>query len=215
MYKPHCEWNSTTVNSTDLEVADSVIRLNKGAGDNANNTRDIGIFMERGSNQDDAVFFFDEDDSIFKMGLTQTASTATDFTEPTTWGALKIGTLATTSTITSAGVLNANGGVAIDTNGFTVDGANYNLATTGEILVTKSSANALKVETGANGEIFNIDTNTPKVTVTTAVFEPDAGINVGADLFSVSNTGVTSILNTVNVKADNTVYLCSGESKRH
>ena len=80
----------TTVNSTDLEVADSVIRLNKGAGDNANNTRDIGIFMERGSNQDDAVFFFDEDDSIFKMGLTQTASTATDFTEPTTWGALKI-----------------------------------------------------------------------------------------------------------------------------
>ena len=62
----------------------------------------------------------------------------------------------------------------------------------------------MKVETGANGEIFNIDTNTPKVTVTTAVFEPDAGINVGADLFSVSNTGVTSILNTVNVKADNT-----------
>ena len=112
----------TTVNSTDLEVVDSMIRLNKGAGSGANNTRDIGIFMERGSDEDDAVFFFDEDDSIFKMGLTQTASTATDFTEPTTWGALKIGTLATTSTITSSGVLNANGGIAVDTNGLTIDG---------------------------------------------------------------------------------------------
>ena len=70
--------------------------------------------------------------------------------------------------------------------------------------MSKSSGTAFKVETGANAEIFNIDTNTPKVTITSALLEPDAGINVGADVFSVSNTGVTSVLNTVNVTADNT-----------
>ena len=193
----------TTINSTDLDVTDSVIRLNQGIA-NAQNSRDIGLFFERGVDAldnpvEDGIFFFDEGDDTFKMGLTTVASTATDFGDPNTWGDLKIGTLTTTSTITSAGVVNANGGIAVDTDKFTVDGASYNLATTGEVLVTKTSATAFKVETGANAEIFNIDTNTPKVTITSALFEPDAGINVGADLFSVSDAGVTSILNTLNV----------------
>jgi hypothetical protein len=193
----------TTINSTDLDVTDSVIRLNQGIA-NAENSRDIGLFFERGvdGNGDaveDGIFFFDEGDDTFKMGTTTVASTATDFGDPNTWGDLKIGTLTTTSTITSVGVVNANGGIAVDTDKFTVDGATYNLGTTGEVLVTKTSATAFKVETGANAEIFNIDTNTPKVTITSALFEPDAGINVGADVFSVSNVGVTSILNTLNV----------------
>jgi fibronectin-binding autotransporter adhesin len=197
----------TTINSTDLEVTDSIIRLNKGAGLAANNTRDIGIFMERGSDEDDAIFFFDEDDSIFKMGLTQTASTGTDFTEPTTWGALKIGTLATTSTITADGVVNANGGLAIDTAGFTIDGANYKLTSTGDVQITNTSANAFLVETALGGDIFKIDTDTPKVTITSALFEPDAGIDVGAGVFSVSSAGVTSILNTLNVTKTSTTAL--------
>ena len=193
----------TTINSTDLDVTDSVIRLNQGIA-NAQNSRDIGLFFERGVDGlgdavEDGIFFFDEGDDTFKMGTTTVASTETDFGDPDTWGDLKIGTLTTTSTITSAGIVNANGGIAVDTDKFTVDGANYNLATTGEVLVTKTSATAFKVETGANAEIFNIDTNTPKVTITSALFEPDAGINVGADVFSVSNAGATSILNTLNV----------------
>ena len=199
----------TTINSTDLEVTDSVIRLNKGAGQAENNTRDIGIFMERGSDEDDAIFFFDEDDSIFKLGLTQTVSTDTDFTDPTTWGALKIGTLATTSTITSTGVINANGGVAIDTTSFVVDGATYKLSTTGEVQVTKTSANALLVEDGAGSDIFNINTSAGNqaVTITTATLEPNAGIDVGASVFSVSSAGVTSILNTLNVTKTSTTAL--------
>jgi len=195
----------TTINSTDLEVSDSVIRLNKGASAAPNNTRDIGIFMERGSDEDDAVFFFDENDSVFKMGLTNVASTATDFTEPSTWGALKVGTLTTTSTITSSGVVNANGGLAVDTDKFTVDGATYKLATTGDVQITLNSATAFVVEKANGTDVLNINTadGTEAVTIS-SLLEPNAGIDVGASVFSVSNLGVTSILNTLNVKTGNT-----------
>jgi hypothetical protein len=188
----------TTINSTDLEITDAVIRLNKGV-EGAANARDIGIIMERGTTGNDAIFFWDETDDIFKMGLTNVAADQTDFTDPVTWGDLKIGTLTTTSTITSTGVVNANGGIAIDTNGLTIDGATYKISSTGEVLVNKASTAAFLVQDGSANPIFNIDTTGSKVTITTALFEPDAGINVGADVFSVSNTGVTSILNTANV----------------
>jgi hypothetical protein len=193
----------TTINSTDLEITDSVIRLNKGVEGQANG-RDIGIIMERGTDGNDGIFFFDEGEDIFKLGLTTVAATATDFGDPSTWGDLKIGTLTTTSTITSSGVVNANGGIAIDTTAFTIDGADYSLFTTGKATIQKTDANAFLVEDGAGNDYFNIDTTNDLVTITTALFEPNAGIDVGASVFAVSETGVTSILNTLNVTTGST-----------
>lgn len=84
---------TTTLNTATLDVEDTIIRLNKGvaAGANAN---DIGLFFERGTTGDDAIFYWDEGDDFFKLGLTTNDDhEATDFGATTTPGGLQVGSL--------------------------------------------------------------------------------------------------------------------------
>lgn len=91
---------TTTINTATLDVEDTVIRLNKGQA-GAVNTNDIGIYFERGDANDDggvdndpsAIFYWDEGDDIFKLGLTTSAHTATDFGANTTLGGLQLGSI--------------------------------------------------------------------------------------------------------------------------
>lgn len=66
---------TTVVNTTNLEVSDSVIALNAGIGA-IPNTNDLGLFLDRGS-LDPALVFWDEGDDTFKLG-TKAAATGAD-----------------------------------------------------------------------------------------------------------------------------------------
>jgi hypothetical protein len=64
---------TTVVNTTNLQVSDSLIGLNTGIGAVAN-TRDLGLFLNRGT-LNPALLFWDEGDDTFKVG---TKAGATD-----------------------------------------------------------------------------------------------------------------------------------------
>ena len=84
---------TTTLNTATLDVEDTIIRLNKGVSGEAN-ANDIGLFFERSTTGDDAIFFWDEGDDFFKLGLTTNDDhEATDFGATTTPGGLQIGSL--------------------------------------------------------------------------------------------------------------------------
>lgn len=84
---------TTTLNTATLDVEDTIIRLNKGVVAGAN-TNDIGLFFERGTTGDDAIFYWDEGDDFFKLGLTTNDDhEATDFGATTTPGGLQVGSL--------------------------------------------------------------------------------------------------------------------------
>ena len=60
----------TTLNTQNLDVTDSIIRLNNGLAENVDNpaNNDIGILFNRGDNLNPALLFWDENDDIFKLG---------------------------------------------------------------------------------------------------------------------------------------------------
>ena len=65
---------TTTVNTANMKVEDTLLELNTGAGSNAN---DMGIIMERGSTGDNAIFMFDESADEFTVGTTTATNDAT------------------------------------------------------------------------------------------------------------------------------------------
>ena len=65
---------TTTVNTANMKVEDTLLELNTGAGSNAN---DMGLIMERGSTGDNAIFMFDESADEFTVGTTTATNDAT------------------------------------------------------------------------------------------------------------------------------------------
>ena len=66
--------DTTTINTANLTVEDSLIELNRGASSNSN---DCGILIERGSTGDNAVFAWDESADKFVVGTTTATADAT------------------------------------------------------------------------------------------------------------------------------------------
>jgi hypothetical protein len=80
---------TTTINTTNSTISDSLIELNSGAGSNAN---DLGFIFERGSTGDNAAIIWDESADVFVLGTT-TATGASTGDLTVTAGALSIGSL--------------------------------------------------------------------------------------------------------------------------
>ena len=79
--------NTTTLDSTNLEVEDNMLVLNSG-GSTGN---DAGIMINRGAGNN-AVIFWDEDADLFKLATTTSdGSTITDFSSGATLSKLQIG----------------------------------------------------------------------------------------------------------------------------
>lgn len=125
---------TTTINTTNLDIEDAVIRLNRGV-DGEPNGRDVGIFMERGTDGQDAIFYFDEGEDIFKLGTTTSAHTATDFDATTTFGTLKLATLTATSNSTIGGTLGITGDVSVNGGQATITALTGNITTKGDFVV--------------------------------------------------------------------------------
>ena len=92
------EGETTTIDVTQLEVDDPMIYLNRNASDNANNTYDSGILIERGSTEDHAGMIWQESTDRFKF-LTSTGITATTTVVPSiTLADIEAGTAHMTAT---------------------------------------------------------------------------------------------------------------------
>lgn len=68
---------TTTIDVTTLEVDDPLIYLNRNASDNANNTTDSGILVERGSSEDHAGMIWDESADEFRFFTSPDITAAT------------------------------------------------------------------------------------------------------------------------------------------
>jgi len=65
---------TTTINTTNSTISDSLIELNSGAGSNSN---DLGFIFERGSTGDNAAFIWDESADVFVLGTTTATGAST------------------------------------------------------------------------------------------------------------------------------------------
>ena len=68
---------TTTIDVTTLEVDDPLIYLNRNASDNANNTTDSGLLIERGSAEDHAGMIWDESADEFRFFTSPNITAAT------------------------------------------------------------------------------------------------------------------------------------------
>jgi hypothetical protein len=65
---------TTTINTTNSTISDSLIELNSGAG---SNTNDLGFIFERGSTGDNAAIIWDESADVFVLGTTTATGAST------------------------------------------------------------------------------------------------------------------------------------------
>ena len=128
--------DTTTVDTTNTTVKDTLLGLNSGASSNSN---DVGIIIERGSTGNDALFIWDESEDKFALGTTTDNASSTgnlNMTKGTlvadvegnltattiSLGGSSVTTTATLSTgISNGNVLVANANV-IDNDFLRVDG---------------------------------------------------------------------------------------------
>ena len=87
---------TTTVDTTNIDVKDSILSISSGASDAATATNDGGFIVERGETENNAAFIWDEGDDKFKV-LTTSADASTSDVSSTDASAaratLDVGTL--------------------------------------------------------------------------------------------------------------------------
>jgi len=72
---------TTSIETVNSQVKDSIMLLNDGAAGSSNNANDVGLIMERGSSEDNVALVFDEGEDKFCMYKTSAAANATDITD--------------------------------------------------------------------------------------------------------------------------------------
>ena len=159
--------DTTTVDTTNTTVKDTLLGLNSGASSNSN---DVGIIIERGSTGNDALFIWDESEDKFALGTTTDNASSTgnlNMTKGTlvadvegnltattiSLGGSSVTTTATLSTgISNGNVLVATSGVA-DNDFLRVDGTSIEGRSASELATdigaaTTDDATALAIALG-------------------------------------------------------------------
>ena len=115
---------TTSIDSQNLSVEDNILTINQ----NASADTDSGIMINRGSSQNPAVFYWDEDEDKFKFGTTTSdGSTRTDLSS-VTLEKIQIGEpVANSDATTKLYVDNSIGALSSSTIG--IDGGNTDLGT--------------------------------------------------------------------------------------
>ena len=72
---------TTSIETVNSQVKDSIMLLNDGAASGSNNANDVGLIMERGSSEDNVALVFDEGEDKFCMYKTSAAADAIDITD--------------------------------------------------------------------------------------------------------------------------------------
>jgi hypothetical protein len=69
---------TTSLETINSQVKDSIMLLNDGAADSSNNANDVGLIMERGSSEDNVALVFDEGEDKFVCYKTSATAASTD-----------------------------------------------------------------------------------------------------------------------------------------
>lgn len=175
----------TTLNTTNSTIADSIILLSKGASDNENAIADAGILIERGSAEENAAMFWDEDTETFKMTTTTSDATAT-----------QLGATSTSADLEIAG---------LKTNGNSLGKLEDFL---GACTTSSGTASILKTEYDAvaNNGIVSITGTTspfPSVTISTTHTSPD---EIVYELSEISNDGSLTTVGITMLQLSNEAY---------
>ena len=219
---------TTTIDSTNTTVKDSLLELNSGATSNAN---DSGLIIERGSTGDNAIFMFDESADKFVVATTTATADSTGNISHTKADFEGADIKGSTGTFTSTGI-----GTVLTVTGTGDDGTEgpalvikRNSASPADddklgalvfkgensadqaVTYGKISANALDVTDGTeDGQLdFKVITNGTSATVAT-LDSTKLFLNTGTDLTFEGNTADAHELTLTvadGIDADRTVTL--------
>jgi len=202
---------STTIDTTAMTVEDPIMVLasnQSGAG-----ATDIGFIGERGTNTNIA-FVWDESADKFVAATTSDADSSTTVTV-SAYADMQVkdlaledlvasadgsfgGTLGVTGVTTLANLLNANGGIAVDTNNFTVDGSSGAVSTASTL--NADGATTLGSTLGVTGA------STVAAITASGLATLNGGIVVDTNKFTVADaTGNTVIDGTLDVNGATTI----------
>ena len=71
---------TTSLETVNSQVKDSIMLLNDGAAGSSNNANDVGLIMERGSSEDNVALVFDEGEDKFVCYKTSASASSVDIT---------------------------------------------------------------------------------------------------------------------------------------
>lgn len=81
---------TTTIDTTNIEVQDSIMNISKGASSGANASNDGGFIVERGSSENNVAFIWDEGSDKFTCLNTSATAEATDISSTDTSASLAV-----------------------------------------------------------------------------------------------------------------------------
>jgi len=205
---------TTTVDTTNLSVKDTLLGLNQGASSNSN---DVGIIIERGSTGNDALFIWDESEDKFALGTTTSNASSTGNLNMTTGtlvanvegnvtgnltGTASTATVATTVTITDNENTNEDNAI-IFTSGGDVDGGNIGLESDGDLLYNPSTGRLTAtqlsgtLQTAAQANVTSLGTLTTLTVDNVIINGSTIGHTGDTDLMTVAS-GVLTVAGEVD-----------------
>jgi len=205
---------TTTVDTTNLAVKDTLLGLNQGASSNSN---DVGIIIERGSTGNDALFMWDESADKFALGTTTDNASSTGNLNMTTGtlvaniegnvtgdltGTASTATVATTVTISDNESTDEDNAI-IFTAGGDVDGGNIGLESDGDLTYNPSTGRLTAtqlsgtIQTAAQANITSLGTLTTLTVDNVIINGSTIGHTGDTDLMTVAS-GVLTVAGEVD-----------------
>ncbi len=206
---------TTTIDTTNTTVKDSLLGLNSGASSNSN---DVGIIIERGSTGNDALFMWDESADKFALGTTTDNASSTGNLNMTTGtlvaniegnvtgdltGTASTATVATTVTISDNESTNEDNAI-IFTSGGDVDGGNIGLESDGDLTYNPSTGRLTAtqlsgtLQTAAQANVTSLGTLTTLTVDNVIVNGATIGHTDDTDLITLAD-GVATVAGEVSM----------------
>ena len=202
---------TTTVDTTNLAVKDTLLGLNQGASSNSN---DVGIIIERGSTGNDALFMWDESADKFALGTTTDNASSTGNLNMTTGtlvaniegnvtGTASTATVATTVTISDNESTDEDNAI-IFTAGGDVDGGNIGLESDGDLTYNPSTGRLTAtqlsgtLQTAAQANITSLGTLTTLTVDNVIVNGTTIGHTDDTDLITLAD-GIATVAGEVSM----------------
>jgi hypothetical protein len=206
---------TTTVDTTNLAVKDTLLGLNQGASSNSN---DVGIIIERGSTGNDALFMWDESEDKFALGTTTSNASSTGNLNMTTGtlvaniegnvtgdvtGTASTATVATTVTITDNESTDEDNAI-IFTAGGDVDGGNIGLESDGDLTYNPSTGRLTAtqlsgtIQTAAQTNITSLGTLSALTVDNVAINGTTIGHTDDTDLITLAD-GIATVAGELSV----------------
>ena len=203
---------STIVNTTNMEVTDALIMLQRDLGSSTPNPNDIGFIFERGSSGNNAAFIWDEDKDVFTLGTTTATGSNTGSISVTT-GILEAdldGNAATASRATH--VAGGSGNQLLYQSGANTTAFIANTSTTNAVLLTGESGSLSGATWTATTGTGNVVRSTNAVLTT-----PSLGVATATSINKVTITAPASnatltIANAKTLNVSNTLTFTGNDS---